>query len=233
MLVAAGIIAGVITTVAGMGGGSLLLLFLTALNGPLEALATTAPALLLGNLHRATLYRRQLSRRTAGALALGAVPGALLGGLVATRLPDTVLQGTIVAMATLAVARAAGWLSWRPPAAAVAPVGLVTGAITATSGGAGLLVGPFLLARGLSGATYVGTMAMGAVSMHAGRLLAYGLGGAVDTGILGDGLLLAAAIMAGNLAGDRLRRAVGEDGQRRLQVGVLIATAALAVGGLA
>lgn len=227
-----GVAAGVITTVAGMGGGLVLLLALAALTDPLHALAATAPALLVGNLHRIGLYRRELHRPTALRLVLGAVPGSLLGGLLATVMPEVALRGLMAVMAGLAVAKAAGWLRWTPPDVATGPVGFATGFITATSGGAGVLVGPFLLARGLVGAGFVGTMACGAVAMHAGRLLAYGAGGAVDRAVLLEGLGLAVAIMLGNLMGDRVRRALGERAQGRVQVAVLLTTAALAVGGL-
>jgi uncharacterized protein len=228
-----GVVAGVVTTVAGMGGGMLLLLGLAALTDPLSALAVTAPALLVGNLHRVWLYRAKLSRPTAKALALGALPGAVVGGLAATQLPEMVLQTAMLLLAGLAVARAMGWLKWSPPAVATLPMGFVTGGITATSGGAGVLLGPFLLARGLVGPAYVGTMAVGAVAMHTGRLAAYGLGGIVDRRVILQGLGLALAIMVGNLAGDRLRLLLGEVGQKRVQLTVLVTLAALAVGGVA
>ena len=44
--IAAGLAAGIITTVGGMGGGLVLLLLLSMLVGPMAALAMTAPALL-------------------------------------------------------------------------------------------------------------------------------------------------------------------------------------------
>lgn len=228
-----GLVAGLVTTVAGMGGGLLLLLVLAALTDPMHALTVTAPALLLGNLHRAWLYRSALSRRVAGALVLGALPGALVGGALALALPDTVLRWTMGLVALLAVARAAGLAQARPPAVATAPAGFVTGLITATSGGAGVLVGPLLLAQGLTGAAYVGTMASGAVAMHAGRLLAYGAGGAVGPGVLLQGLALAGLIVVGNLAGDRVRRRLGPRVQGLVQVAVLLTTAGLAVVGVA
>lgn len=228
-----GVVAGVVTTVAGMGGGLLLLLVLAALTDPLQALMVTAPALLIGNLHRVWLYRSDLSRRVAGALVLGALPGALVGGSLALVLPAVALRWTMGIVALLAVAKAAGLLRGRLPAVATGPVGFVTGLITATSGGAGVLVGPFLLAQGLAGPTYVGTMATGAVAMHAGRLIAYGAGGAVDGAVLAEGVALAALIMVGNLLGDRVRRRLGPRNQSRLQVAVLLTTAGLAIGGVA
>jgi len=111
-------------------------------------------------------------------------------------------------------------------------MGLLCGVVIATSGGAGVLVGPFLLARGLTGTTYVATAASIAAAMHAGRLVAYGLGGATDTSTLLGGLGLAVAIAAGNLLGDRLRRRLAEGQQGRVQHGVMALCVGLAVVGM-
>src|SRR5262245_36184409 len=60
-----GLAAGSLTTVAGQGGGLLLLLACSTLAGPHEALAITAPALLLGNLHRAVWLRAHINKSIA------------------------------------------------------------------------------------------------------------------------------------------------------------------------
>src|SRR5690349_10895588 len=80
LYVSLGLLAGALTTVAGLGGGMLLLLALATLGEPHEALAVTAPALLVGNLHRLWMGRRELDRETALPLVAGALPGALVGG---------------------------------------------------------------------------------------------------------------------------------------------------------
>ena len=72
--------AGLLTTVAGLGGGILMLLAVSLATDPKVALVATAPALLAGNLHRAFLFRGDVDRRVARAFALGAFPGSVLGG---------------------------------------------------------------------------------------------------------------------------------------------------------
>jgi uncharacterized protein len=196
--------AGLLTTTAGMGGGMLLLVVLSLRFGPHAALACTAPALLLGNLHRFCLFRRELDRRVVLAFAAGAFPGAALGGLLAVAVPRRALALLILLSALLAVARALFRLKWRVPLRAMTPAGLVVGALTATSGGAGVLVGPLFLSAGLGGDAYVATMALSASVLHLGRIVGYGAGGMLDTVALGRALLLACAIPIGNLAGKRL-----------------------------
>ncbi|MCB9763631.1 MAG: sulfite exporter TauE/SafE family protein [Alphaproteobacteria bacterium] len=223
-----GVAAGLITTVAGMGGGLLLLLSLALLNDPLTALAVSAPALLVGNAHRVWLYRRDVDRRTVLPFAIGALLGAIPGGLLATKLPSGLITGAMLIMALLALGKAMG-LKVEPPARAALPYGAFTGAVTATSGGAGVLVGPFMMARGLTGTAYVASNAAVACTMHLGRLTAYGLGGVADGGTIAHGLVLAAAIATGNLLGDAARRRLGGQRQSWLQRAVMVGCVGLAL----
>jgi hypothetical protein len=222
--------AGLVTTTAGLGGGMLLLVALSLTFGPRAALACTAPALLLGNLHRFYLYRRALDRRIALRFAAGAVPGAALGGLLAVAIPPRVLGILILLSAMLAVARALLRWNWRVTPRAMTPAGLVTGALTAASGGAGVLVAPLFLSAGLAGDAYVATIAASATALHLGRIVGYGAGGLLDHTALVRAALLALAIPIGNLLGRRLAL------RERLPSGVvehvtLVACVALAVMG--
>jgi uncharacterized membrane protein YfcA len=228
-LVLLGLAAGALTTVAGLGGGQLLVLALAALFGPRLALATSAPALLAGNLHRFWLYRAHLERGVARRFAAGAVPGSVLGGLATVGLPAWLIQTLLLATTALALARKLFGLEWKPRTAAFGPAGLGIGAIGATSSGSGLLLGPLLLATGLTGASYVATCSFCAASLHLGRLVGYGLGGLMTRATLERSLVLGVAILAGNLGGDRLRRHLGARATSWIEHGTLAACAVLAV----
>lgn len=230
---ALGVLAGGLTTVAGMGGGVMLVLALSLAASPVEALAITSPALLVGNLHRLALGRRAVERAVARPFVLGALPGSLLGGLVAVALPSLLLQALLLVTTALALARALGWWTLRPRAAALVPAGAVIGAAAATTGSAGLLVGPLIHATGLSGARYVATTAAAAVAMHVGRIAAYGAGGHVTAATLAGSAALALAILAGNSAGELVRRRLSARASVRLEIGVLLGCVALALVGLA
>ena len=56
-IVVLGLLAGVLTTVSGMGGGLLVVFVLSWALGPKAALVVSTAALLVGNVHRAWLYR--------------------------------------------------------------------------------------------------------------------------------------------------------------------------------
>ncbi len=203
MLLVMGAGAGLVTTTAGLGGGMLLLIGLSLVYGPRAALACTAPALLLGNLHRFYLYRRAIDRRIALRFAAGALPGAALGGLLAVAVPPRVLGILILLSSLLAVARALLHWNWRVSPRVMTPAGLLIGAATGAAGGAGVLVAPLFLSAGLMGDAYIATIAASACALHLGRILGYGAGGMLGGAALFRAGLLAVAIPVGNLIGKR------------------------------
>ncbi|MEW5851823.1 MAG: sulfite exporter TauE/SafE family protein [Myxococcota bacterium] len=227
-----GVAAGALTTVAGLGGGMLLLLALSMIVDPAVALAATAPALLVGNAHRAWIYRAQIDREVATRFALGAFPGSLLGGLVAAAVPGFVLRYVMVALVALAVLRASGRMRWSPPRALMTPVALGIGALTATGGGAAVLVAPLMSAAGLTAERYVATTATAAVAMHVGRLAAYGAGGLLSTQVLQLGALLTVTILLGNVVGQWLRRRMHAGLSARVELGVMLVCCGLALAGV-
>ncbi len=227
------LVGGAVTTLAGAGGGVLLILSLSLLLGPHVALAATAPTLLVGNLHRLVLYRDRIDRSVAVPIILGALPGSVVGGAMAMTLPSGALRLVFATITGYAVARAFGALTWAPPRALLAPAGALLGGVSATSGGAGLLMSPLLLSSGLSGETYIATSAAVAFSTHVGRLAAYGARGFLSTEVLGYAAVATVAVVLGNLAGDRIRPIL--EGPRRraiVESGTLAVCSALAVAGL-
>jgi uncharacterized membrane protein YfcA len=228
-----GVLGGVLTTVAGMGGGMILLLVLSVAWGPLPALAATAPALLVGNFHRAFTYRRSIDRDVVIPFALGAVPGSLAGGFAAVALPTWALDAILLATTLLALAKSTGLVAFRPRAAHILPAGVGIGAVAATSGGAGLLVSPLMMSTGLTGEPYVATVAAAAVAMHVGRSIAYGVSGLEGPGTLWRAAVIAAALLVGNAFGGRVRAKLTERAGRAIEAGVLVLGVALAILGVA
>jgi len=228
-----GIAAGLITTVAGMGGGLLLLLVIAvATDDPVHALVVTSPALLLGNGHRLWRYRHDVDHAVALPLSLGAVPTALGVGMLTGDAPVDLIRWAMLAVALLAAARGLGLWRWVPPTSWGVPIGLTAGAVQATAGGSGVLLAPYLMARDLVGRPYVATIAAVAVALHVARFAGYGAGGLVGVDDLLAGTALAGTILLGNRLGERLSAHIGDGLQRQLQVGVLLACALMGVVGL-
>jgi uncharacterized protein len=232
VLLALGLAAGALTSLAGQGGGLFLLIACSAIHGPKAALAMTAPALLVGNLHRAWLYRRSVDRPIAWRMTLGGLPGAIIGGLLAGAMPEGAFDVVLVGMTALAIAKALGFIRFSVPRGALAPAGFGIGAMTGTAGGAGVLLAPVLLSSGLTGATYVGTSSVVAVVTHLGRVAAYGTAGLFANGgarIALAAMTLALAIFAGNSLAERIRPRLSARTAVRIEYVTLVVCVALSV----
>lgn len=227
---AVGLIGGLISTLLGLGGGMVIILALSLLVGPRFALVVTAPALLLGSLHRFSLFRRHLDRRVARVFLLGAVPGTLLGSLLAVGMPEWVMRWLLVVATLAAVARALGRLDWTPGPRAIAPAGFVAGGVISTSG-VGLLVAPILLAAGVRGDAFVATTAAVGATMHVTRLGGYAAGGLLTGESAWASLFVAVAVLLGNLAGWRIREALSETTKDRSTYVMMVLLVVLAVVG--
>ncbi len=233
LYLALGLCAGVLTTLAGMGGGLFLVAVIGVLRGPHEALAITAPALMLSNLHRTLMFRREIDRRVAGLIALGAIPGALLGGLVLPAIPAAIVSVLLVLTTVAALLRARGLLKLEPGRRSLVVAGSGIGALAATSGGAGLLVAPLVMSTGLRGLAYVSTVSCTAVALHVGRIAGYGAVGLLSVALLPFMVLLLGGLLGGNLLASRLRRYLRPEHEPRIELGALVLTTALALLGLA
>jgi len=231
-LVAIGIGGGVLTTVSGFGGGLVVLLGLAVLVGAKPALVLSSLALLVGNTHRAWFYRGQARTDVLRPLALGLVPASVVGAISAVAVPVAVVHALMTVLPLVAVACALG--GWRIvlPRRALVASGAIIGGLAATSGGAGLLVGPLLLAAGLGGEPYLATIAAISVVMHGSRLVGYAVGGLVAPWMLRDAAVVGVALVIGNLVGDRVRASIGARTQRAVEVLAPAIAAALALAGV-
>lgn len=234
-LAALGLAAGVLTTLAGQGGGLFLLLASSAVVGPHAALALTAPALLVGNAHRAFMLRRSVDRGVAKRMIAGALPGALVGGMLAGAIPTGALRALLLALTLVVILKALGKLVFDVPRGALAPAGFVVGAMTGTAGGAGVLVAPILLATGLTGSAFVGTTSTIAVAMHAGRVVAYGATGLFARDLVLPTFAVAVSIALGNALAARVaygKRRLPARVTTSLEYVVLAVCAVLSVAGV-
>ncbi len=231
-LTALGVLAGLITTLTGFGGGFFLVTSLALLWDPLSALTISSCALLIGNGQRLYLFRHTFDWTLALPVLLGSIPGALTGALIATSLPIWVLQAAIVlasvgSFVQLVVKRGATLPRW-----VLAPGAGLIGLLSATTGGGGFLMGPLLLSAGAAGSRYIAVGAGVGVAIHSFRLLGYSHNGLIDESRLGSAAVIALAIVVGNYAGRGIRLRVGERSMRWVEYGAPILCAGLAIAGL-
>ena len=232
LLATLGVSAGLITTLSGFGGGVFLVTCLALLWDPLTALTISSLALLVGNSQRLFLFRASFDWRLSLPAILGCIPGALLGALLATALPASLLKVAIVS-ATLA---SLCWIPFRNkvtlPRWMLGPGSTVVAFLSATTGGGGFLLGPLLMSTGAYGARYLAAGASASIAVHTFRVIGYSASGLIDPSRLGQALLLACCIMLGNTLGKLIRVRVGEDKMRWLEYAAPALCAALAIASL-
>ncbi|GAB3078663.1 sulfite exporter TauE/SafE family protein [Micromonospora schwarzwaldensis] len=214
-----------LSAVAGFGGGVLLLPVFTALFGLRMAVPMLTLAQVWSNGSRVWFSRREVNWRLVRWYALGAVPTAVLGGLLLAHAPLGPLKRLLgVFLIGVVVWRRRNPHPRRPSDPAFAGVGAGSGLGSALLGSVGPLTAPFFLAYGLTRAAYIGTEAAGALVMHASKIAAYGAGALLDRTVLLFGVALTPATLLGAWAGSKT---VGRISDRRfvalVEVGLIAA----------
>ncbi|HYT72768.1 MAG TPA: sulfite exporter TauE/SafE family protein [Gemmatimonadales bacterium] len=202
----AAFVASTLAAVAGFGGAAVLLPALVAAFGVRDAIPILTVAQLAGNGSRVWFNRREVHVPVVGWFALGAVPLALLGGVLFATAPLGALKRLVGAFLLLMVlwrhvprARA-----WRPGLVAFAGIGAAFSFLSALIGSVGPMMAPFFLAYGLVKGAYIGTEALATVVMHVTKLAAYQGTAILTIRAVAIGLALGPIMVVGSAAGKRL-----------------------------
>lgn len=164
-----------LSAVAGFGGGVLLLPVFTILFGLRAAVPILTMTQLSSNGSRVWLNRHELRWPLIGWLALGAVPFAVIGGLLLTHAPLAPLKRLLgVSLIGVVIWRRVQRQPHTPSDPTFAAVGAASGLGSALLGSVGPLTAPFFLAVGLTRAAYIGTEAASALAMHLTKIATYG-----------------------------------------------------------
>ena len=210
--VAAGVLAWM-SAVAGFGGAVLLLPVFTALFGIQVAVPVLTLTQIASNGGRVWFNRDDINWRLVGWFAIGAIPSALVGGLLLAKAP----LGTLKRLLGVFLLGVVAWRHvGRPPRAphehTFIGVGAASGLGSALLGSVGPLTAPFFLAYGLAKGAYIGTEAASALVMHGAKLVAYGAGDLLTSKVLALALALTPTTLIGTWLGkktvDQLRQKV-------------------------
>src|SRR6266566_3415987 len=206
LLGGAALLASTLAAVAGFGGAAVLLPALVAMFGVRDAIPILTVAQLVGNGSRVWFNRRELALPVVGWFALGAVPLALVGGVLFATAPLGALQRLVGAFLLLMVVwrRVPRASTWRPHVRVFAVIGAVFSFVSALVGSVGPLMAPFFLAYGLVKGAYIGTEALATVVMHVMKLVAYQGTAILTPGAVAVGLALGPIMIFGSYAGKRI-----------------------------
>ena len=232
-LLLAGVMAGGLTTIAGLGGGILLIAGLSLFWAPATVLAMTAPALFVGNASRVALLRREVDWTMVGRFAITAGPTALLASYVAVHAPAGLLKVGIALLLLVFVAQEV-WKGQSPPVARLdgrgqawlaATAGAVSGTVSGLTGGAGFIATPFLHRMGLGPKALVATSAACMALVHLSKGVGFSLNLSLTPAMWPAALALSVGVVAGNSLGSRLLDRLSERRFRQLLLGALVVAA--------
>lgn len=181
----------VLSAVAGLGGGVILLLVIAQFVAPTTAIPIQGAIQLVSNGSRALLLRRLIAWPVVGWSSLLLLPGSMVGVAIATSVPEDVVRVVLAAFVLV--------LAWRPqwvklsPASSVAvhgepddaatrrpmliALGAATGLLNTTVGASGPVTSPFFKAVTATHVAFVATAAATQVAAHAAKLIAFTTGG--------------------------------------------------------
>ncbi|MEM8902416.1 MAG: TSUP family transporter [Actinomycetota bacterium] len=225
----AALVTSVLSAVAGLGGGIILLLVLAQFFAPAVAIPLQSGVQFVANGSRALMIRSDISWPAVGWSTVLVFPGALLGVRVATALPEDGLR-VLLGVFVLVVGWRPSLLRWRGRRAlstrAMLPVGGVAGFINATAGASGPFTAPFFRAVTATHTAFVATAAASQVIAHTSKIGAYSLADFRLADHLDVIVVGAVAVTVGSRIGVRL---LGRASPEQLELVFRIVLTALAV----
>lgn len=230
-LVVVGIVAvltSVLSAVAGLGGGVILLLVIAQFVAPTTAIPIQGAIQLVSNSSRAWFLRHDVAWGPVGWSSILLVPASFLGVAVATSLPEDAVR-IALAVFVLVLAWRPGALRWRGgslPNGALVGVGGISGLLNTTVGASGPVTSPFFKAATATHVAFVATAAVTQVLAHAAKLLAFAADGWSAADHLGVIVVGSAGVVVGSRIGTHFVGRISED---RLTLLFRIVLTALAV----
>jgi len=228
----AALLTSILSAVAGLGGGVILLLVIAQFVAPTIAIPIQGAIQLVSNGSRAALLRSQISWPVVGWASILLFPASLLGVAVATSLPEDVVRLALAAFVLV--------LAWRPDllksdARSRTPddakfmlvgVGAASGLLNSTVGASGPVTSPFLKAVTASHKAFVASAAMTQVLAHISKLVAFSAQGWSISDYWDTIAVGVAGVIVGSWIGTRLLDRVSEANLDLLFKVVLTALAA-------
>ncbi len=199
LVLAAGLVAGTISGIAGFGSSIMLMPLLVIVFGPVQAVPIMGIAAILANLSRILAWWREVDWRACAAYSATGAPAAGLGAATLLSLPPRLVEGALGAFFILMIP-ARRWLAARnarlkPGHLALigAPVGYLTGIVVST----GPITAPIFLAAGLVKGAFLATEAAGSLAVYLAKVAVFRGFGALPAQVILEGLLTGGALMAG------------------------------------
>ncbi len=215
----------VISATFGIGGVVLLIPLLSMVLPPAQAVAVSAPVMLVNNLGKTWVYRRHLDRRALWLVSALAVPTAFCAALMTATIDDRVILLAVATLILLSVIVEHAGRPVRLSDRALLFWGLVTGVVSGLCGAAGPPTAIGLRGYGLTREGFVATVAVFAVLLQVAKVPAYVVTDLLPLRLLPLCALLGAVAVVAVAIGPRLLRRVPERSFKLVVDGLLILSA--------
>lgn len=234
----------ILSAIAGLGGGVILLLVIAQFVAPTTAIPIQGAIQLVSNGSRAALLRRSISWPVVGWSSLLLLPGSLVGVAIATSVPEDAVR-IVLAVFVVVLAWRPQWLKLSPPSSHATDqgdegepnraqgrrpmligLGAATGVLNSTVGASGPVTSPFFKAVTATHVAFVATAAATQVAAHTAKLIAFTASGwdiADHVDVIAIGIV---GVLTGSWIGTRL---LGRISAAHLDVVFKVVLTALAV----
>lgn len=215
----AALLTSILSAVAGLGGGVILLLVIAQFVAPTVAIPIQGAIQMVSNGSRAAMLRQQISWPVVGWGAVLVLPASFLGVRIATALPEDAVRLGLAAFVLV--------LAWRPdllkarnatqrePSEArtmLLGVGAASGFLNTTVGASGPVVSPFLKAVTASHKAFVASAGAMQVWAHTSKLIAFSASGWSIADHRNMIIVGVAGVVVGSWIGTRVLDRVSEAG---------------------
>lgn len=224
IVLAVGLLAGVISGIVGFGSSIMLMPVLVIVFGPLEAVPIMAVAAIMANASRVAVWWREIDWRVVAAYSAVGIPAAALGARTLLVLPPRIVEGAL-AVFFIGMIPLRHWLAahqlklklWHL-ALVAAPIGFLTGIVVST----GPINTPFFLAYGLVKGAFLGTEAMGSLAVYAAKAVVFRSFGVLPIEAVIKGLIIGTSLMTGSFIAKRFVLSMDATKFRLLMDGLLL-----------
>jgi uncharacterized membrane protein YfcA len=230
VLFIAAFLAWVVSTVAGGGGGMLMIPVIAWIADP----KAVAPAISLGTLLssplRVWLFRRHVNWRIVRWYLPGAIAGAVLGGYVFANIPPQwvkVLAGVFLLSTLVQYRFGEARRSFPMRVWVFLPLGFVVATISGMIGEAGPVLNPFFLNYGSEKEEMIGTKAVNSVFMQLTKMGSYTVFGVMTGEFWIYGIAIGVAAMLASWVGKTLLGRMEGKAFRRAVLAVMVITGAI------
>jgi len=224
LVLAVGLLAGLVSGIVGTGATIILLPVLTLAFGPKAAIPIMAVVALMSNFAKITSWWREIDWRATAAYALGGIPGAALGARTMLSLPPRVVD---IALGSFFLVMIPGrrWLAarrYRIGPWMLVPAGLAIGFLTGIVVSTGPITVPLFSAYGLVKGAFIATEAAASLAVYISKAVTFRSFGALPTDIILKGLITGSSVMAGTYAAKLLVERLSIATFQRLLDGVML-----------